>query len=125
MRIQWKGTTVPDLAGLSRALWESACFNPSGGAKLTARTCRPLNPRVPSVTHHKDGFENEVLDFLFFMDGNTVAKHRFERLNGRLFPIVQQTFVLPADRTAEFAQASEDIMRERSIRPTESDMFAF
>jgi hypothetical protein len=23
MRIQWKGTTVPDLAGLSRALWES------------------------------------------------------------------------------------------------------
>jgi IS66 Orf2 like protein len=22
MRIQWKGTTVPDLAGLSRALWE-------------------------------------------------------------------------------------------------------
>jgi hypothetical protein len=24
MRIQWKGTTVPDLAGLSRALWESA-----------------------------------------------------------------------------------------------------
>ena len=24
MRIQWKGTTPPDLAGLSRALWESA-----------------------------------------------------------------------------------------------------
>ncbi|HEY5174546.1 MAG TPA: hypothetical protein VII95_03160 [Terriglobales bacterium] len=24
MRIQWKGTTGPDLAGLSRALWESA-----------------------------------------------------------------------------------------------------
>jgi len=24
MRIQWKGTTAPDLAGLSRALWESA-----------------------------------------------------------------------------------------------------
>jgi len=24
MRIQWKGATVPDLAGLSRALWESA-----------------------------------------------------------------------------------------------------
>ncbi len=23
MRIQWKGTTAPDLAGLSRALWES------------------------------------------------------------------------------------------------------
>jgi hypothetical protein len=22
MRIQWKGTTAPDLAGLSRALWE-------------------------------------------------------------------------------------------------------
>jgi hypothetical protein len=24
MRIQWKGTAAPDLAGLSRALWESA-----------------------------------------------------------------------------------------------------
>ncbi len=24
VRIQWKGTTAPDLAGLSRALWESA-----------------------------------------------------------------------------------------------------
>jgi hypothetical protein len=24
MRIQWKGSTAPDLAGLSRALWESA-----------------------------------------------------------------------------------------------------
>src|ERR1035437_5528892 len=24
MRIQWKGTTAPDLAGLSRALWEQA-----------------------------------------------------------------------------------------------------
>ena len=24
MRIQWKGTTAPDLAGLSRSLWESA-----------------------------------------------------------------------------------------------------
>jgi len=24
MRIQWKGTTAPDLGGLSRALWESA-----------------------------------------------------------------------------------------------------
>jgi hypothetical protein len=24
MRIQWKGATEPDLAGLSRALWESA-----------------------------------------------------------------------------------------------------
>ena len=24
MRIQWKGATGPDLAGLSRALWESA-----------------------------------------------------------------------------------------------------
>ncbi len=24
LRIQWKGTTAPDLAGLSRVLWESA-----------------------------------------------------------------------------------------------------
>jgi len=24
MRIQWKGATAPDLAGLGRALWESA-----------------------------------------------------------------------------------------------------
>jgi len=24
MRIQWKGNTTPDLAGLSRVLWESA-----------------------------------------------------------------------------------------------------
>jgi hypothetical protein len=24
MRVQWKGATAPDLAGLSRVLWESA-----------------------------------------------------------------------------------------------------
>jgi decaprenylphospho-beta-D-ribofuranose 2-oxidase len=71
---------------------------------------------------HPDDFENDVPDFLFFMDGNTTAKHRYESQTGKLFPIAQQTFVIPPERTAAFAAACEDKMRERSIRPTESDM---
>jgi decaprenylphospho-beta-D-ribofuranose 2-oxidase len=68
-------------------------------------------------------FENDLLDFLFFMDGNTVAKKKFEELFfPAQFPIVQQTFIIPPNKTEEFAEICMRTMAERSIRPTECDM---
>jgi decaprenylphospho-beta-D-ribofuranose 2-oxidase len=71
---------------------------------------------------HKGSFENDLKDFLFFMDGNTIAKERFERETEELFPIIQQTFVIPVEKTAEFAEFCEGKLLEYQIRPTESDM---
>jgi decaprenylphospho-beta-D-ribofuranose 2-oxidase len=68
-------------------------------------------------------FENDLMDFLFFMDGNTAAKYRFEReFYPQLFPIVQQTFVVPAEQAADFAANCERKMSLRFLRPTEADM---
>lgn len=68
-------------------------------------------------------FENDLRNFLFFMDGNTVAKRRFEeRHPGQQFPIVQQTYVIPPDRTEKFAKRCEAEMAAIDIRPTECDM---
>lgn len=74
------------------------------------------------VKLHPRGFENDLRDFMFFMDGNTVAKEQFERMTGRQFPIIQQTFVVPVEETARFAYNCERKMKAYSIRPTESDM---
>jgi hypothetical protein len=64
-----------------------------------------------------------LTDFLFFMDGNTVAKERYEHLHpNELFPIIQQTFVIPADLAAAFAGNCEEKMKARKLRPTECDM---
>lgn len=72
---------------------------------------------------HKGAFENDLMDFLFFMDGNTVAKNRFEKqFYPQLFPIVQQTFVTGADKAVAFAENCEIKMAERGLRPTETDM---
>jgi decaprenylphospho-beta-D-ribofuranose 2-oxidase len=72
---------------------------------------------------HKDPFENDLMDFLFFMDGNTVAKDKFEKqFSPQLFPIVQQTFVIPKEQTVAFAQTCERKMSARGLRPTETDM---
>jgi FAD/FMN-containing dehydrogenase len=57
------------------------------------------------------------------MDGNTTAKLEYERrFHPKLFPIVQQTYVLPVDKTEAFIETCMDILHERRIRPTESDM---
>lgn len=72
--------------------------------------------------HHKGDFENDLDNFLFFMDGNTIAKKHFEHSAGQLFPIVQQTFVVPQDRTVAFADKCEAKIRANGLRPTESDM---
>ena len=49
-------------------------------------------------------FEDDIHEFSFFMDGNTFAKERFEREHpGRVFPIMQQTFVVPETATVRFA----------------------
>lgn len=71
---------------------------------------------------NQGNFENDLTDFMFFMDGNTVAKERFEYSTKQLFPIIQQTFVIPRNSTALFAENCERKMRSHFIRPTESDM---
>jgi len=73
--------------------------------------------------NHIGCFENDLQNFLFFMDGNTVAKERFEKEHpGQLFPIAQQTYVVPVDKAVAFAERCESLMREKLLRPAESDM---
>ena len=69
-------------------------------------------------------FEDDLFNFLFFMDGNALAKKKFERDHpGEQFPIEQQTFVVPTDRTEEFALECMRKARESyGIHPTECDM---
>ncbi len=70
-------------------------------------------------------FENDLENFLFFMDGNTSAKNRFEHSHpGQQFPIVQQTFVVPTAHAEAFAELC--VARTRSLEfhmtPSECDM---
>jgi len=67
-------------------------------------------------------FEDDLEEFLFFMDGDTAARKQFERRNKRPFPIVQQTFVLPAAATAKFAIESMQKIAGRGLHPSECDM---
>ena len=71
-------------------------------------------------------FENDLMDFLFFMDGNTTAKNRFERSHpGEQFPILQQTYVIP-DRSRRGICRALLVARTRSLKfhvtPSECDM---
>lgn len=70
-------------------------------------------------------FQNDIENFLFFMDANTTAKKRFERRMGMLFPIVQQTWVIPVkngnvDAAIQFS--SECLERADSLDPVEFDI---
>jgi len=70
-------------------------------------------------------FENDLTNFLFFMDGNTRAKERFEQSHpNEAFPIVQQTFVVHADHAVAFAENCVAKMRslKYNIVPAECDM---
>ena len=88
----------------------------------------PLNIAIHEILFHvatEQGgrFENDLEEFLFFMDGNTVAKEKFEALHrDQLFPIVQQTFVVPPDQTERFANKCVEKMLKRGIQATECDM---
>ena len=68
-------------------------------------------------------FEDPVEDFLFFMDGDSAARKEFERRNPpHLFPLVQQTFVVPKDKTESFTQNCIRKIHRQGLCPTESDM---
>ncbi len=68
-------------------------------------------------------FEDDLKSFIFFMDGNTDAKQRFEaQFPPQQFSIAQQTYVLPTAQAAAFAQRCETTMSQRGLRPTETDM---
>jgi len=67
-------------------------------------------------------FQNELLGFLFFMDGNTHAKLFYEKKFHEWFQIVQQTFVVPTANAVDFATILDAKMRKYHLRPTECDM---
>lgn len=68
-------------------------------------------------------FEDDLEDFLFFMDGDALAREKFEKRHpGQLFPIVQQTFVVPTDRTESFAKNCIERIKKGKFHPTECDM---
>ena len=70
-----------------------------------------------------DQFDDDIPEFTFFMDGNTLAKERFEREHpNEVFPIIQQTFVVPEANTVSFASDCLDLMKKRRVIPTEIDI---
>lgn len=72
---------------------------------------------------HKKPFENDLMNFLFFMDGNTVAKETFEKhFSPQLFPIVQQTFIVSKEDVVAFTKNCERKLDSYKLRPTETDM---
>lgn len=68
-------------------------------------------------------FEDALYDFIFFMDGDAVAKRKYEQIHfPDQFPIMQQTFVLPTLAAEDFSRDAMSTMHRRGIRPTECDM---
>lgn len=71
-------------------------------------------------------FEDDLKDFIFFMDGDAAARTKYEALHpGELFPITQQTFVVPTDRAAAFAKrcmSKSGKLFQRKHSPSECDM---
>lgn len=68
-------------------------------------------------------FEDPVDDFLFFMDGDTAARRKFEKRNRpKRFPVVQQTFAVPVDQTETFTKNCIRKIREHKLHATTCDM---
>jgi decaprenylphospho-beta-D-ribofuranose 2-oxidase len=68
-------------------------------------------------------FHDDIAEFSFFMDGNTFAKRKFEaRHPKKVFPITQQTFVVPADQIVRFANRCLTLMKKHGVTPTELDI---
>jgi FAD/FMN-containing dehydrogenase len=66
-------------------------------------------------------FVNDALDYTFFMDANVKEKNLAERL-GFGQPVIQQTFVVPPDRTAAFLDEIPELMARERIAPTLIDI---
>ena len=67
-------------------------------------------------------YDDDLAEFIFFMDGDAAAREKFYRLHKRPFPIVQQTFVVPTAATELFTEASMIKIHESGIDVTEYDM---
>jgi decaprenylphospho-beta-D-ribofuranose 2-oxidase len=67
-------------------------------------------------------FDDDIPDFLFFMDGDTYARAQYEKLFGQRFPIIQQTYVVPTAVTESFTQASMDKIDAAGLDSTDCDM---
>lgn len=67
-------------------------------------------------------FDDDIADFLFFMDGDTYARQKYFQLFGVQFPLIQQTYVLPASATESFTANSIDKIAAAGLDPTDCDM---
>ena len=67
-------------------------------------------------------FDDDLPEFLFFMDGDAKARTTFQALYNRPFPIIQQTYVVPTGATEAFATTSVQKIQDRGLHPTECDM---
>jgi hypothetical protein len=69
--------------------------------------------------HH---FDDDLPEFLFFMDGDASARDRYQNETGKPFPIVQQTYVVPTAATETFTKQAMQKLRSNRLNPTECDM---
>jgi decaprenylphospho-beta-D-ribofuranose 2-oxidase len=72
-------------------------------------------------------FQNDVENFLFFMDGNTTAKETVEARDHTLYPILQQTWIIPVvdgsiDNAVQFAEECLTRSRTTILKPMEFDI---
>jgi decaprenylphospho-beta-D-ribofuranose 2-oxidase len=74
------------------------------------------------IVQRRNRFDDNLAEFLFFMDGDTFARKKFEDDTGDSFPLVQQTFVVPAAVTESFTISSMNKIADRGLHATEYDM---
>ena len=67
-------------------------------------------------------YDDDIPDFLFFMDGDTYARQEYFKIFGQQFPIIEQTYVLPASATESFTANSMAKIDASGFDPSSCDM---
>jgi decaprenylphospho-beta-D-ribofuranose 2-oxidase len=67
-------------------------------------------------------FDDDIEEFLFFMDGDTYARRQFFQIFGVQFPIIEQTYVVPASETETFTANSMKKIAAAGFDPSDCDM---
>jgi decaprenylphospho-beta-D-ribofuranose 2-oxidase len=80
-----------------------------------------LNDLFFMFTNDDATFVDDLEGYTFFMDGNVSAKSCVRRLGSRM-TLRQQTFVLPPDTAARFAEMAAEHLRMRGLETTLLDI---
>jgi decaprenylphospho-beta-D-ribofuranose 2-oxidase len=67
-------------------------------------------------------FDDDIDEFLFFMDGDTYARQKYLQVFGVEFPIIEQTYVLPVDKTESFTANSMEKIADAGFDASDCDM---